>query len=174
MMHPLQLDFLHARSPRRGWLLLALSLLVTTLVVIDYVRLRTEQTQLQQQHDGALNLVRRERPQLQQPLGDARLVSRELSSARAVLTDLARPWDALFNELEHVATEDVTLLAIQPDRATNLIRLQGEARDYEALLAYISALEDSAGFANALLTAHEEQDTGAVRFSLVAQWVGEA
>jgi Tfp pilus assembly protein PilN len=92
-----------------------------------------------------------------------------------VLASLTLPWDAMFGELESAADAHVGLLAIQPDASGRQVRLAGEARTFEALLAYVARLEATAGFANVLLATHELKAGGAERpvtFTLTADWVG--
>jgi hypothetical protein len=92
-----------------------------------------------------------------------------------VLAQLNLPWDALFRELEAAAVDGVSLLAIQPEPGAAQVRIGGEARTYDAALAYVARLESSERFANVFLLSHEVR-TGApqrpVVFSLVADWSG--
>jgi Tfp pilus assembly protein PilN len=107
--------------------------------------------------------------------GDQKLLAQEVGRANAVLASLTLPWDAMFGELESAANANVGLLAIQPDASGRQVRLAGEARNFEELLAYVARLESTAGFANVLLATHELKPGGAERsvaFTLTADWVG--
>lgn len=173
MMRRLQLDFLSAtRAPRwPGPALLAAGLLCGIAVTGAYVQTNAEKIQLETQQAEARKLLRREMPQLQRPMGDPTLVAKELDHARLVLSDLARPWDAMFGELERAAHAHVALLGVQPSSAGAAVRLRGEARSYEDLLDYIARLEQTERFGHVLLASHEEQEDGGVRFSLVTKWI---
>jgi hypothetical protein len=81
----------------------------------------------------------------------------------------------MFGELESAASANVALLGIQPDGAGRQVRLAGEARRFEDLLAYVARLEATPGFANVFLAGHElKSGSGGqvVAFTLAAEWVG--
>jgi len=172
MMRALHLNFLQSNRPPRwlGYALLAAGVLCGAAAGAEYFRLSAERSQLQTQHAESRKLLRREMPQLQRPLADPSLVAKELDQARLVLVSLARPWGAMFAELERVASPNVALLGIQPRSSGTLVRLRGEARRYEDLLEYITRLEETDRFHDVVLTAHEEQEKGGIRFALNAQW----
>ena len=174
MMRRLQLDFLSGtRSPSwPGPALLVAGLLCAAVVAADYFDISAERAQLRTQQAEALKLLRREAPQLQRPMGDPNLVAKELDHARLILSDLARPWDAMFSELEHAAHKHVALLGVQPSSSGATVRLRGEARSYEDLLDYIVRLEQTDRFGEVLLASHEEQqEGGGIRFALVTRWI---
>lgn len=173
MMRRLQLDFLSAtRAPRwPGPVLLAAGLLCGVAVAGDYLHTHREKARLETQQVEARKLLRRELPQLQQPMGDPNLAAKELDHARLILSDLARPWDQMFSELESAAHKHVALLGVQPSSSGADVRLRGEARSYEDLLDYIVRLEQTERFGHVLLASHEEQDDGGIRFALVSKWV---
>ena len=172
MMRALQLDFLQATRPPRwlGHALLGAGILAGLMVAGEYWRLSDEHAQLETQRIEMSKLLRREKPRLQQPMGDPNLVAKELDHARLILTELSRPWDQMFTELEGAASAHVALLGVQPSSSGDTIRLRGEARNYEDLLAYIERLENTARLGQVLLVSHEEQQSGGIRFSLVARW----
>ena len=173
MMRALHLDFLHATRPPRwlGNLLLGLGILFVLMVTGEYWRLTNERAHLETQHAETSKLLRRETPRLQQPMGDPNLVAKELDYARLILTELSRPWDAMFTELEGAAGDHVALLGVQPSQSGDAVRLRGEARNYDDLLAYMVRLEDTPRFGEVLLASHEEQQSGGIRFSLIAKWM---
>lgn len=110
-----------------------------------------------------------------EPARDPKLVAQEIVRANAVLANLAVPWDALFGELESAASGNVALLAIQPAAGGRKVQLSGEARRFEDLLAYVSRLESTKGFANVFLSEHEMRVSGGERvvsFTVTADWVG--
>jgi hypothetical protein len=68
------------------------------------------------------------------------------------------------------------LLSIQPDAGTRALRITGEARRFEDVLAYLGRLEQRPALANVFLASHEVRQGGAhrpVAFALVAQWVDD-
>ena len=53
------------------------------------------------------------------------------------------------------------------------LRIQAEARDFDAMLSYLRVLEQSGSFTQIALVEHEIQDTDPrrpLRFSLAAAW----
>ncbi len=173
MMRRLDLSFVReTRTPAWiGPVLLAAGLLAATAATADYVSASSERERLQSQRTEVRKLMRRELPQLARPMGDPTLVAKELDYARLVLNELARPWDALFLELERAATPHVALLGVQPGASGSTVRLRGEARNYSDLLDYIVRLQNTERFADVLLNSHEEQREGGIRFTLTANWI---
>jgi hypothetical protein len=177
MMRALELDFLHPAGPRLqvGIALLALGVAAAGFVAWRYFALSGDVERLDAQIADVKRLARRESPRMRLPAGDAKLLAQEVGRANAVLASLTLPWDAMFGELEAAASANVALLGIQPDGAGRQVRLAGEARRFEDLLAYIGRLEATQGFANVFLSGHELRSGAggqAVAFTLTADWVG--
>jgi Tfp pilus assembly protein PilN len=176
-MRALHLDFLELDAPRTrlGIALLAAGVLAVALLGWRHQTLAAELQSLDSRLADVKQLARREMPRVRGSAGDPKIVAQEVSRANAVLASLTLPWDALFGELEAAATQHVALLAIQPDGGGKQVRIGGEARRFEDLLAYIARLEGTAGFANVFLAAHELKTGGkerGVTFSLIADWEG--
>lgn len=174
-MQRLQLDFLHPQGRRLtpGIVLLALGLLAAALTGWKFQSLASEQAALRAQIGDTQRLLRREAPRVQS--GGGTQYADQVMRANVVLAALNLPWDAMFRELEAVANENVALLAIQPESTGRHVRLAGEARRYEDLLAYVARLEQTPGFANVYLSNHqavEDAAPGAVGFTLTADWAG--
>ncbi|HKY01058.1 MAG TPA: PilN domain-containing protein [Burkholderiales bacterium] len=173
-MQRLELDFLHPRGRwyTPGTVLLALGLLIAGLTAGKFQDLASEQAVLQAQIGDTQRLLRREVPRVQ---SDDKQLNDQVARANVVLSALNLPWDAMFRELEAASNENMALLAIQPESAGRRVRLAGEARRYDDLLAYVSRLEQTKGFANVYLLSHQALEgatTGAVSFALVADWAG--
>jgi Tfp pilus assembly protein PilN len=120
------------------------------------------------------SMARRELPRLRQTALDPKALVDEVRNANAVLAQLTIPWDALFSEIEAAGDRTIALLSIQPDAGTRALRITGEARRFEDVLAYVGRLEQRPGIANVFLASHELRQGGAQRpvaFALVAQWV---
>ncbi len=177
MMRALQLDFLHPAGPRLqvGLALLALGVAAVGFVAWRYYALSGDVERVEARLEDVRRLARRDLPRMRLPAGDAKLLAQEVTRANAVLASLTLPWDAMFGELESAASANVALLGIQPDGAGRQVRLAGEARRFEDLLAYIARLEATPGFANVFLSGHElKPGPGGqvVAFTLAAEWVG--
>jgi len=173
----LHLDFLHPAAPRRrlGIGLLVIGIAAASAAVSRYHILALEHDELGARIADTTRLARRDLPRMRELAGDPKVVALEVSRANAVLASLTVPWDAMFGELEAASNSNVALLGIQPEASGRQVRLIGEARRFEDLLAYIARLEATEGFANVFLAGHEMKQGGPERpvaFSLTADWVG--
>lgn len=103
---------------------------------------------------------------------DPRAMQQELRAASAVIRQMTIPWDRLFRELASSADETIALLAVEPDVQTRQVRIQGEARDLQAMLAYSRRLE-AGTLAGVMLLDHEiktQDSRRPVIFSMMAGW----
>jgi hypothetical protein len=95
--------------------------------------------------------------------------------ANQVLRKKTVPWDGLFRDIESASDSTIGLLAVQPDVATGLVRISGEARDASSLADYMARLETQASLRKVHLVEHEmkrEHGRSVVRFNLNATWKG--
>lgn len=171
-MPTLDLDFLRTRpaSPWLRWLLLAIALGFAADVGFSYyvVHARSAQNEealarTRRAVDGTAHAAASLRP----PTAD------EIKIARETMRSLTTPWGKLFRALESAASDRVALLAIEPDARSGTVLISGEAADYEAALAYVSALGTSSALKRPHLVRHEEVQNAsvkAVRFAISAAW----
>jgi hypothetical protein len=98
----------------------------------------------------------------------------EIAVAKDTVQRLSMPWDKLFGALEAAASDQVALLAIQPDPKTGTVLISGDSKDYLAALTYVLNLSRSDALSRVQLARHEmKQDQGkAVGFSVSATWGG--
>jgi Tfp pilus assembly protein PilN len=82
----------------------------------------------------------------------------ESKAAELVVRQLTVPWAALIATLEKAATRDTALLQLQPDADQRRLRLTAEARDREAMFAYVQRLEGSSALAEVHLVSHQVQN----------------
>jgi hypothetical protein len=75
----------------------------------------------------------------------------------AVVADLAAPWEDLLRVFETRAGQQVTVLRLEPDARSGLVRLTGEARTLAAVLAYAGALDTDPRLSQVLLTHHQRR-----------------
>ncbi len=170
-MRALSLDFeAKAGAAKLGYWLLAVGALAAALVVGAQAMLSQE-------------LARYATPtSVAQPGGGpskqslARAISAEsaaLAGARSVVGHLSGPREKLFRTLETIDAPDVALLAITPNAHKRTLRIYGEARTFGAMLAYLSALQESRTFDDVVLVEHEILDNDPqrpLRFGLSAGW----
>ncbi len=178
-MHALHLDFLHptAAAPRLGLALLLVGLVVAGAVGWRYVTLDREATRLEARIADTQRMARRDFAVVPVAAGDPKVVAQELGQANTILASLAVPWDALFRSLETAGGNSVGLVGIQPDGSGRQVRISGEARRFEDLVAYLKRLEATDGFSNVFLAAHEMKGeskgnsrTRSIGFTLHADW----
>lgn len=114
--------------------------------------------------------------QLGQPTraADGAALQLEVRQANEILRQLALPWHGLFKAIESSNEKEVALLAVQPDMQRRVLRLSGEAKNFDALLVYVARLEKNEALSQVYITRHEirsQDPEKPVRFGLVANWV---
>jgi hypothetical protein len=92
-------------------------------------------------------------------------------SWRSLAGHLNAPWPAILDALEHAASKDVALVAIEPDPARSSVRVQAEAATLPPLLEFAQRLEATPPFAALRLLKHEpaSKDAAAMRLTLELQ-----
>ena len=109
-----------------------------------------------------------------QPRRAARAVpADEIAAARDTVRRLSLPWPGLFGALESAASEDVALLAIEPDPRAGKVTISGDSKDYLAALTYVLNLSRSDALSGVELVRHEVKQTDPrhpVAFSVSAAW----
>ncbi|HSD44482.1 MAG TPA: hypothetical protein VLD36_21790 [Burkholderiales bacterium] len=178
MRSRLHLDFVRPRAPRTalGAGLLAVGVFAAVATLVEYRMLAAESVQLEARIADTQRMARRELPRLRQTSLDPKALADEVRNANTVLAQLTIPWGALFGEIEAAGDRSIALLSIQPDAGARALRITGEGKRFEDVLAYIGRLEARPALANVFLASHELRQGGAQRpvaFALVAQWVDE-
>lgn len=100
-------------------------------------------------------------------------ISKELQKANVIMGQINLPWEPLFDSIEHIITEDVALLALQPNVSNRTLRINGEARNMAVLLDFIEAMEREAIFEKAHLVNYKIRQDNQYRpvdFLLTAVW----
>lgn len=173
-MTALWLDYQQDRPPRRmGLALLALALVSAMFTGIYYLEVN-EQAAL---WERTLERVERShgwRPVAGRSAGrEAEDVALEVKRANEILRQLTLPWDEFFLAVESSAGKKIALLVLEPDTEKQTVRISGEARDFAAMLNFVTLLEQRDVFGPVYLQSHQvqEQDPDRpVRFSLLAAW----
>jgi Tfp pilus assembly protein PilN len=96
----------------------------------------------------------------------------ELAAARETVQRLSMPWDKLFGALESAASDQVALLAIEPDPKTGTVKISGDSKDYLAVLTYVLNLSRAEALSGVQLARHELKNDAqqTVGFSVSASW----
>jgi len=97
----------------------------------------------------------------------------ELAAARDTVQRLSLPWAKLFGAIESAASDQVALLAIEPDPRAGTVKITGDSKDYLAALTYVLNLSKAEGLSAVQLVRHEtKQNEGTVAFTISASWMG--
>ncbi len=170
----MHLDFL---NPRRrtslfGWLLLLLGLAALCAVLAWSLlelepRVRAGEAELRRLQNAAVA-----REPVVQSLSDEQLAT-DWTQATAVVQLLNMPWPDLFAELEGGAEQSVALLSLEPDGVRHELVLNGEARNYAALLDYFRYLQSQPMLHSVALQTHQvnlQDRDKPIRFRITAHW----
>lgn len=167
---PLSLDFSPAteRAPLVGWILLAFGAASLVLAAIQFQSAHAARSHAAQQLE---HLQARVAQAGGRPTAGAN-VSRDAKAAAAVIRELRVPWPQLLETFEAAANADVALLAIEPMPAQRQVRLTAEAKNNEAMLAYLETLSRDP-LTDVVLISHQvnEKAPGSpLRFQAQAKW----
>jgi len=137
-MKPLELEFCRRTAPPRwaGWLLLLVALAFAGDLARSY---RTLQAEIHAKEAKLARLDEREAPHLVR-VSAAPPSAEELAIASDTIRRLATPWNSLFHALEGARSKGISLSSIEPDADSGSVTLTGGARDYTAILRYVSVL----------------------------------
>lgn len=95
----------------------------------------------------------------------------EVAAARETVQRLSLPWTKLFAAIESAASDQVALLAIEPDPRAGTVKITGDSKDYLAALTYVLNLSRAEGLSSVQLVRHEVRQN-AVGFTVSASWEG--
>jgi Tfp pilus assembly protein PilN len=159
----LHLDFI--RSPRSsawpGRVLFAVALAVCADAGWSYYRLQGAIAQDEAKLAAA------------PPRAKRKVAPEEVAAAREAVQRLSMPWTRLFGALESAASDQVALLAIEPDPRNGTVTISGDSKDYLAALTYVLNLRRAEGLAEVQLVRHEQKSKDPqrpVHFSVSASW----
>lgn len=173
MMRRIELDYQKpAERPRRmaGWLLLIVGIALLFEMGMSYDRLQKKRAVMSHEVQTSkphLDIARKEPSKRQ-------FSDRDFVAALKIIKRLSIPWDTFFVGLESVNPDNVAILSIEPDMQTGLLRMDGEAKDYAAMLTLIAQMRESKTFADVFLLHHEikrDDPQHPVGFTLSMRWV---
>jgi Tfp pilus assembly protein PilN len=173
MMPSINIDFggRRARLPLAGVvLLIAASLL---LMMSGELLWRAYQDEARAQENFERTAQRdivKKRPQTVAPTPADTLARKQ---GQAVMRELTAPWQNLLSIVEDYPAHDVALIGIDQNPAQSQIRITAEAKDFDAMIAYLKYLQSSALLREAVLNGHliETNEPGTpVRFEITAVW----
>lgn len=172
-MHAIELDYVRKR---RGDVSKTALLLLAALVVLlasawHYLAMEGEVASSEQAVAAKRQTLQRLQPVPDRP--QEKGLDQAIEQANAVWLSLNQPWPELFAALEASKTDDVALLAVEPDPLKHSVRIIAEVKKREAMLAYVERLEQQPGLGSVVLLEHhinQQDKEKPFRFSLLAAW----
>lgn len=168
---PVALDFVPVRRGHgiAGWTLLAAGVFCVGLEVADYLHLRAE---LDERARQVAILRETHRPDNAATPAEP-VDAREREALLRVSSRLDTDWSGVFAALARVRNEDVAWTEVgmeaRGDSAGSGLRLTGQARSLDAVLAVLARMRAEPALNGTVLLSHEEvvaDGVGLVRFSL--------
>jgi hypothetical protein len=172
---PLQLDFRAPARPRWRWLgwALLLSSAAVALVFSEHLAEATQQhAKAQSHHDTLSERLRDKLPRRAAVAPDAQTLA-EVQHANRIIDQLTVPWDELFNAVESADARGLAVLSLTPNALDRSLRLAGEARSMNDLLAYVGRVAEQPTLSGVHLLAYNtvlREGVPVVAFTLVATW----
>lgn len=169
----LNLDFSRRRAPAAtgGVILLCAA---AVLLLASGARLwhaYAENDRVQAQLEAVRQQTMASRHVVKAPLTPAARLAEKQS--QSVLRELTVPWQDLFSIVEDYPDHDVALIGIDQNPAQSQIRITAEAKNFDAMIAYLKYLQTSVLLREAVLNDHliETNVPGKpVRFQITAVW----
>ncbi|SOF00437.1 hypothetical protein SAMN05446635_8494 [Burkholderia sp. OK233] len=173
MIPRLDLDFSRRRAPAAmgGVILLCAA---AVLLLASGARLwhaYAENDRVQAQLEAVRQQTMANRHVVRAPLTPAARLAEKQS--QSVLRELTVPWQDLFSIVEDYPDHDVALIGIDQNPAQSQIRITAEAKNFDAMIAYLKYLQTSVLLREAVLNDHliETNVPGKpVRFQITAVW----
>src|SRR3954463_5837090 len=97
----------------------------------------------------------------------------EVALARDTVERLGLPWAKLFAALEAAGSDQVAVLAIEPDTRSGTVKISGDSKDYLAALGYVLTLSQNDALSHVQLVRHEVRQNDPqhpVSFAISAAW----
>ncbi|MBI3902531.1 MAG: PilN domain-containing protein [Nitrosomonadales bacterium] len=173
-MTELRLDYQkNAPFPWLGVCLAGVVAVALVLLAIYFVHLRNQVDALEFRLDRAAS--KESARKSAGPTSEAgRLnLSQEIKNANDALHHLSVPWGTLFDAVESSRGSRVTLLTLEPDFEKRQVKIGGEAKNYDAIMKYITEMQGRDIFGPVYLQHHEirhDDPEKPVRFTLLANW----
>ncbi|EEG07746.1 hypothetical protein [Pseudogulbenkiania ferrooxidans] len=175
-MHTIELDYVrkHEKLAGKALLMVLAALLVLLLSAWYYLSVSHEVERRAQRVADNRHTLQRLQPARERPRDKG--LDQAINQANAVWQSLNQPWPALFSALEQSKTDDVALLAVEPDPLKHSVRITAEVKKREAMLSYIERLEQQPGLGSVVLLEHhinQQDNEKPFRFSVLAAWKPE-
>ena len=100
-------------------------------------------------------------------------MQKQIQRANAVIDRLALPWDNLFRSVESAQSRGMGLLALAPNPEDHTLRVSGEARTTDEVLAYVERLGAQAALSHVHLVSFDtvqREGVDVIEFVVGATW----
>ncbi|MBN3753567.1 hypothetical protein G3N95_11505 [Paraburkholderia sp. Tr-20389] len=173
MNQRLDIDFMHS-GPRISPAGLALLIIALVLLLASGVFLwqaYDDNGRVQEQIEQVRHRLFAKSHHVARPATPAAIHAEKQSLA--VLRELTVPWQDLLSILEDYPDHDVALIGIDHNPVQSQIRITAEAKNFDAMIAYLRYLQSSKLLREAVLNDHEIENNvpgTPVRFQVTAVW----
>lgn len=179
-MTPLAIDF--AAAPRRpigvvGFVLFLAGAATLAAVSFDLDDKEEQRASAEARLRSLTRAIAAHQPVKTAAVAPARNVSNPSTAASApagkILPQLKAPWHTLLGELESASGLPVAVLGVDADARSRHLRLTGEAKSIDDMLAFVERLRESKHLQDVFLLGHEARTVGAVSviaFTVAASW----
>jgi Tfp pilus assembly protein PilN len=160
-------------TPWSGLLVLALGVAAAGVIGTHYPKVSSKVRELDTQV-RELRSTARVHESAKRPASELQKSLTEVRQANEIIAQLALPWNELFSAVESAGSKNMALLGIEPDAQKHRVKLTGEAKDLDSMLAYVRFLESQAPLLDVFLQSHQVEKNDPykpVRFVVTATWV---
>lgn len=172
---PLAIDF--RAPPRPRWRWLGWGLLVAAAGAVAVVSDRLDEVAqrhaaAQSRHDRLAEGLRAKAPRRNVAAVDAQTLA-EVQRANGIIDQLTVPWDLLFNAVEAADARGLAVLSLTPNARERSLRLAGESRSMNELLAYVGRMAEQPVLGQVHLLGYNtvvRDGVSVVSFTLAATW----
>lgn len=110
-------------------------------------------------------------PRTAQP--KAPIPAQQAQAVNAAIAQLNLPWRDLLDAVESATPSTIAVVALEPDARKHIVKGTAEARNGDAMIAYIEELKKQPFFRFVVLTKHEvnaQDPNRPIRFQFEAEW----
>jgi hypothetical protein len=160
-------------TPWSGLVLLAAGIVAVGAIAMHYPQVAHKAQDLEGQVREMQRSVR-VHESAKRPATELQKSLTEVRQANDIIAQLALPWNELFNAVESASSKNMALLGIEPDAQKRRVKLTGEAKNLESMLAYVRFLESQGPLVDVFLQSHQVEQNDPqkpVRFVVTATWV---
>ena len=172
---PIHLDFLRP-TPASRWRWALLAVAAAALVPVSDAYTTAADAREDAQHKLHVAKQRDQQRHRQRGVADRAADPADIAVAQRanlVIDQLGVPWGELFDALEAADARGVAVLSLAPNARDHTLRLTGEARSMDELLAYVSRLAGREALAQVHLLGHSKvvkDGVPRISFTLAASW----